>query len=992
MRVIGGSSPHVRPLLGEVGYRHYWLLALLAMLSIAVWIAVDLGREHEAVAGRERERLERAGVIAATSLAQHLQATTNALEVVRGDLPALLARSDAITQTNRYLQGAVSATLGVRTLVVVDAAGRLIASNREELIGQDFKGSERYEALRANPALVHVARPFTTPLGHYTIALGRARLDGRGAFDGYVLAIVDPSYFTALLHSLLDAPDERAGLIHGGGMLVYRTRDPEGLAGKDLSAQSRAFVQEHLQAGKPGSYFVGAATQSGEQRLIAMRSVRPLSSPVDWPLVVFVDRGRDAAFAAWRDQVVTQVGLVLAATVLVVAAFALLRRRERAMEALSAAHDAHRRAAAEALRLSELRHRTLVDATSAVTWSCPPSGLHVAPQPQWMAFTGQTAEQMLAAGGAGWADAVHPEDRAQVAQRWRKAVARGEAFVSEHRIRRHDGAWCWMSVHAAPIRDGEGRIVEWIGMCLDIGDRKAIEAVQAREGERFRLAVEAAPIAMLMADAGGRIVLANPALEEMFGYASGELLGRQIETLLPAAWYERHIRHRKDFFAMPGVRRMSPELELSGRRKDDSEFPVEVGISHIVLGQTPLAVATVSDVSEHRAAVSEQARARQAAEAANAAKTSFLANMSHEVRTPLNAILGMNELIRFTGVSERQADYLDKQRAAGEHLLEVIGEILEYSAMEAGRLRLGESHFSLADLVGRAGDMLQERIRAKGLRFTTALPATPTHFVGDATRLQQALLNYLGNAVKFTEVGHITLRAMVHDEGDDRALLRFEVEDSGIGIAAHVLERLFTPFEQADTSFARKHGGTGLGLAITREIAEAMGGAAGVTSTPGQGSTFWFTARVKKALAPAPLEPARTAEATLLREHAGRSILLVDDDEVSREFAQRLLERAGLRVVVADNGAVAVRLAGAQPFDLILMDLVMPEMDGLEAAARIRERSTGPKVPIVALTANAFVEDRAKCLAAGMVDLVAKPVDSAVLCGVVLRWLTARRN
>jgi PAS domain S-box-containing protein len=384
---------------------------------------------------------------------------------------------------------------------------------------------------------------------------------------------------------------------------------------------------------------------------------------------------------------------------------------------------------------------------------------------------------------------------------------------------------------------------------------------------------------------------------------------------------------------------------------------------------------------------------RDSAEAANRAKSSFLANMSHEIRTPLNAISGMAHLLRRSGLTPKQEGLLDKMNMASHHLLEIIDTILDLSKIEAGRFVLEDTGVDIDQAIANALEMVGDRARRKQIELRVVPAPVPAHLHGDQTRLQQCLLNYLSNAVKFTEQGCITVRTRVLDDTDDSILVKFEVEDTGLGIAPGVLPRLFTAFEQADSSTTREYGGTGLGLAITRKLAQLMGGEAGATSTLGKGSTFWITVPFRKAGTPSvpnASDDRTDAERTLADHYKGRRVLVVDDDPLNREIAVMLLaDIAAQRVDLAEDGRQAIDMVGATAYDLILMDMQMPQMDGLEATSRIRRLPHGKSVPIVAMTANAFAEDRRRCLAAGMDDFVAKPIEPDLFFPVLLKWLSA---
>lgn len=514
---------------------------------------------------------------------------------------------------------------------------------------------------------------------------------------------------------------------------------------------------------------------------------------------------------------------------------------------------------------------------------------------------------------------------------------------------------------------------------------------------RFRTYVESAPEGIFVADAQGRYVEVNPAACSLVGYSKVELLAMSITDLTPEG---AEGAHRQLLASVQAQGSLDTEIEL--RRKDGSTIQVALRTCLLPEGRVMGYCTDISnrkrteaELERHRHHLEEQvaertvelSHAKDAAEAANIAKSAFLANMSHEIRTPLNAITGMAHLIRMGGVTAQQSDRLDKLLAASDHLLEIINAVLDLSKIEAGKLTLAQAPVDIAGIFNDIAAMLAEPLRTKHLQLRMEIGDLPSALLGDATRLRQGLLNYATNAVKFTESGSIVLKVKLMERQAESALLRFEVEDSGIGIAPEAQSRLFGVFEQADNSTTRNYGGTGLGLAITRKLAQLMAGDAGVESRLGEGSRFWFTAWLKigAEVADAKVDTRRRRNPPDL---TGRRILLAEDEPVNREITQMMLEELGLHADTAENGAEAVAMAGRNRYDLILMDMQMPILDGLEATRQIRKLPGGATIPILAMTANAFAEDKMHCFQAGMNDFLAKPMKLDDFEEMIEIWLS----
>jgi PAS domain S-box-containing protein len=545
----------------------------------------------------------------------------------------------------------------------------------------------------------------------------------------------------------------------------------------------------------------------------------------------------------------------------------------------------------------------------------------------------------------------------------------------------------------------------------------ALEISRARYFDLYDLA----PVGYCSLDGKGRIAQCNLMLASLLGVVRGAVLGR----------YFSYFVSRQDvdnFYRACG--KSSPvalgfDLELQMRKADGSTLWVAVkAVEDQPLGSDwdplrPGLRLAVTDISLRKQAeatlldqqqqlresnqlleqrvqerTQELEQARRVAEAAMQSRGEFLAKMSHEIRTPLNAITGMARLVRKEPLSVLQSERLAKLEFAGTHLLGIVNDILDLSKIDADKLVLEAAPLHMESIVANVLAMADARAQDKQIELLCDVAALPPNLVGDATRLQQALLNYVSNAIKFTEAGGVTLRVLLQQESDTEAVLLFEVQDTGIGIAPQTLGRLFAPFEQADNTTSRRYGGTGLGLAITRKLAQRMGGEAGARSVPDVGSTFWFSARFDKgaALAPSALDaPDAHALDTLRAHYPGLRVLVAEDEPVNCEIATMLLEDAGCVVYSAEDDAQALEMAARQAYGLILMDMQMPGMDGLEATRQIRLLAGYARTPVIAMTANAFAEDRLRCLDAGMDDFLTKPVVPLQLYSCMLRSLATMR-
>ncbi|MDP1805683.1 MAG: PAS domain S-box protein [Acidimicrobiales bacterium] len=573
---------------------------------------------------------------------------------------------------------------------------------------------------------------------------------------------------------------------------------------------------------------------------------------------------------------------------------------------------------------------------------------------------------------------THPDDRqSDVDAAWR--ILRGEihTWQCEKRFLRPDGSVVWALANLTFLRDEEGNPISWMGQFQDVSVRKRDEKELEETLSLLAATLDATADGVLVVDPDGRITSFNRRFTELWRLPEEVLEAGDAAALAcvldQLADREAFLAKVEDLYDHPEAESLDVLHFVDGRVFERTSKPQRVG------GEIVGRVWSFKDDTERHRLEADVAMALAQAQEASRLKSAFVATVSHEIRTPINGVLGLTEMLLDSELDTTQRVQLLALRESGQSLLGLINDILDFSKIEAGKLDIEEVDFDLGAVVRSVAGTISAQARDKGLEATIDIDEdVPCWVRGDSLRLRQVLVNLAGNAVKFTEHGSVNLG--VSTRGDDR--LRFCVSDSGIGIAPSARPTLLDPFSQADSSTTRRFGGTGLGLAICAQLVDLMNGTLDFDSTVDQGSTFWFDIPLPAAV------PASTSTAIVasIAAPAAARVRLADDARITQLVGVAMLERMGCTVDVVTNGAEAVEAVLKKDYDVVLMDCLMPVMDGYEATARIRNLEAGSRrTPIIALTASAMVGDRERCLAAGMDDYLAKPLDRAALAGVVDR-------
>ncbi|MBF0524318.1 MAG: PAS domain S-box protein [Deltaproteobacteria bacterium] len=634
-----------------------------------------------------------------------------------------------------------------------------------------------------------------------------------------------------------------------------------------------------------------------------------------------------------------------------------------------------RKLADEAIKSQNKRLQNVIVDMKTGTWEWNIQTGETIFNDQWAAMLGYTLEELRPVSIETWRQLSYPDDLEESDVLLQKHLqGETEYFSFDSRLKHKDGYWVWVL--------DRGKVVDWnnngkplimFGTSVDITQRKLAEEALRNSDERYQALMRTSMDGFCALDIEGRIVEVNDAYCAMNGYAKEDLLSTHFSEM------DMGSPEQLQAYIQNIMTQGFDRFERRHRCYDGSVINVEV--SAIFVPSQDMIMGFVNDITDRKRVEEELTLAKSEADAANKAKSIFLANMSHEIRTPLNGIIGMIELALGTELSFEQKEYLEMVKISADSLASLVNDLLDFSKIEAGRLDIDNINFNLRDSLGTIMKTLAVKAHEKGIGLAYQIkPDVPDRLLGDSARIGQVILNLIGNAIKFTDAGEVVIEVESFSQADDQVVLHFSVRDTGIGIPEDKIERIFDPFTQADGSITRKYGGTGLGLTICSKLVSMMGGRLWVESEVEKGSTFHFDIRLgisKKGEMENTDQPPTAIDNYLVESRTKLNILLAEDNLINQRLAQTMLERRGHNVVIVNNGNEALVMLETRTFDLVLMDVQMPVMDGITATEKIREKEslTGGHIPIIAMTALAMKGDQERCLEAGMDGYLTKPIN-----------------
>lgn len=839
-----------------------WMLVIALLVIVGAFLVYVLVREDDSVHASERVRLEVLKNVIADDLQNNLEATNRGLEgAIKDHLSsATPSPAFAVSQRLRVLADTIQ---GVRGVLMLNAQGVVTSANRPELIGQDFSQREYFKNVRDKPSktTLYLSAPFQSIQNDLIVTVARMVPGPHGEFAGLVLATLNPEYFTNIFRPIVYAPDVWAFVDHSNGVKLMNFPEKPGINGTNVNHPS-SFFSRHLQSGQVDSILTGTVYATGEQRLFALKTIQPADLAMDNALVIGVSRELGAISQPLQNQAGID-GLFF--LVLCVSACSVLywsQKRRSQIEALAAERERERSDAQErmqaAQRLASFGNWAWDIASNTHTWSDEIFRIY-GRDPALPPATYPEVERYFT-----------PSSWATLSGAVEATLASGAPYAVDAEVIRPDGRHRWITACGNAIRDAEGKIICIEGTVQDITEKKRVD----------------------------------------------------LEL-------EAHRHHLED----------------------------------LVQSRT-LALAAARDV----------------AEAANRSKAEFLANMSHEIRSPLNAILGLAYLLEQAHLDHDTLDMVRKIRTSGRSLLGIINDILDVSKIEAGHLVIEQAPFRLDDVIDSLAASMGLAAGNKNIELVIqALPVGISMVQGDALRLGQVLTNLTSNAIKFTPSGRVELRCDLLSQDDEKIVLRFCVQDTGIGIAPKLQNEVFSAFTQADTSTTRRFGGTGLGLTICRQLVQLMGGEIGLTSSPGQGSEFWFTIPLNH------IANSEFSSPDMVRVEA----LIADDSDVALQAVSSIAQGLGWQVLALPSGEAVLEQVlqrkGAKLPHVVVLDWKMPGLDGLATARAIRDSVPPEECPIVIMSTAYALTSLASQPGAELVDAVLhKPVTSSALYNAVL--------